>query len=100
MNNEEKILEILTAMQSDIAGLKQDVQRLDTKIDKVESIAQATHDNLARFENDYKFDRGGLFDSLELLKDKTNRIETKLTKNENRLNNHELHIRALERPVW
>ena len=106
MNNEEKIIEILTAMQADINDLKAGqaetntrLETLEAKVGEVESVAQATHDNLARLENQYQQDRGGLFDGLNLIRDKTDRIETKLDKTESRLDLHELHIRALERPL-
>lgn len=36
MNNEEKILEILMQMQSDVSGLKSDVSELKTKVDNIE----------------------------------------------------------------
>ena len=41
MSNEEKILQILTAMQEDIAGLKTDVAHLQAQMDQMaEDIAE------------------------------------------------------------
>lgn len=37
MNNEEKILEILMQMQSDMSELKSDVSVLKTKVDNIET---------------------------------------------------------------
>jgi len=113
MTNEERIIEMLSAMQSDISGLKQDVQglkegqskleaaqtRQEIKTDTIAEELQQTKEILVRFENEYKQDRGGLFDGLDLLKDKANRIESKVDIIESRLDNHELHILALERPL-
>lgn len=41
MNNEEKILEILMQMQSDVSGLKSDVFELKTKVGNIETKVDA-----------------------------------------------------------
>lgn len=70
--------------------------RQEIKIDAISADLQDTKNILIRFENEYQLDRGGIFDGLDVLKDKTTRIEDKVDKLENRVNNHELHILALE----
>lgn len=48
MNNEEKILEILAAMQSDIAGLKQGQERLEQRQERLEQRQNEMQETLAR----------------------------------------------------
>ena len=114
MDNEEQILILLQSVLTKVdrmeAGQVETNNRLEKleaaqirqeiKTDAIADELQKTKDILVLFENDYKRDRGALFDSLDLLKDKAARIEAKTDKNNTRLDNHELHIRALERPVW
>ena len=47
MSNEEKILEILFQMQTDISDLKQGQKSLETKVDKLESKVDKLQDDMS-----------------------------------------------------
>jgi len=58
MNNEEKILQLLESMQSDIAGLKQGQDALTEKVDSLETHVSNLNSRMDKLDN--------RFDKLEL----------------------------------
>ena len=88
-----------SVMQADISDLKTDAQHLNVKLDSVESIAQATHNNLIRLENDYQPTRGALFDKLDVLENKTDAIAEDVSVIKERLDTDELYIRVFDKKL-
>jgi len=124
MNNEEKILTILTTLASDMyivkagqANLEASIEELkvgqakleagqtklearqamlETKVDNVEAIAQATHNNLVRLEGDYNSVRGALFDKIDDLENKVSAVRSEIVDIKERLDTDELYIRVVD----
>lgn len=55
MNNEEKILEILMQMQSDMSELKSDVSVLKTKVDNIETKVDALQKDMDEVKLNVRF---------------------------------------------
>ena len=106
MNNEERIIEMLTAMQADISGLKSDVTSLkagQAKLEagqaRLETRVEDIHNNLAVLENDYQQTRGALFDKLDVLETKTDAIAADVTVIKDRVDTDELYIRVFDKKL-
>jgi len=120
MNNEDKIIDLLTTLTSDmyivkasvskleagqakledkIEKLETKVEKLETKVDNVMAIAQATHDNFALFENNYKLDRGALFDKQDVLETKLDTVAEDVSTIRERVDADELYIRVFNKKL-
>ena len=125
MNNEDKIIDLLTTLTSDMYIVKASVSKLEAKVDNLEagqakleagqailgagqakleaelsdvkSIAQATHDNLAALENDYQSTRGALFTKLDILETKVDTLTEDVSVIKERLDTDEIYIRMLNK---
>ena len=124
MNNEEKILQILTQMQGDVSGLKEgqarlegDVSSLKTdvsglktdvsglkegqakleqKFDKLDSKVSSINNSVIRMENRHGELFGALFDKTETINDNVNIIREDIEYIKTISERHDMGIIALE----
>ena len=110
MNNEEQIIVMLTNLTATVSDMKQDfgqrldrleskVDAVDTRLTNVESIAQATHDNLAVLENENEQAHGAIFDKLDIIENKTDVLTEDVAAIKERLDTDELYIRVFDKKL-
>ena len=106
MNNEEKMLAILeslaqgqASMQADISALKEGQSSIETRLTSVESIAQATHNNLAVQENENRLAYDGIHDKLDVIENQVDVLVEHQPIIVNLLENYDLRLKRLEKRV-
>jgi len=120
MNNEEQIMATLNVMakgievlvtkvealtqgqadmQTDIAGMRDDQAESNLRLDKIEARIEDIHNNLAVMETDNKQAHGALFDKWDAFEKKADTVLEQEQLTENRLDNHDIRIKRLEKRV-
>ena len=80
-------------------SMRTDIAKLETGQARLEAELKDTKHILIRFENDYKLDRGGIFDKLDDLQKKAAASIENQENIDERINNHDLRIIRLENRV-
>jgi len=78
------------------AKLEAGQARLEIKVNDIEAIALATHNNLVRLESDYNSVRGVLFDKMDDLGNKVNEVKSEIVDIKKRLDTDEMYIRVVD----
>ena len=96
MNNEEKILQILTQMQGKLDTLEQGQKNLEQKVDNLEQGQRNLEKIVLRMEQEHGEKITALFDSYSVNLNLTKEMEPRVVKLEDRVDDHDLAIEFLK----
>jgi len=99
INNDEKVLQILAAIQRDMTEMKADMTEMKAKTDKIESDVKFTKETVVRMENDFGQKINALFDGYSGNYDLNKENDARITRLERDVEKLNIEVRFLKAAV-